>query len=511
MAGIKLAKVSGPKPAVETKPSFQYEVGKDEEVGEFKAGMFLKEPRVLKDFFAMHIGAAGDEAKARQLREAENPAVMAVLKAVEVDDGEDAASPLQQYVTAIMDAEFMTLNLDEIPSVKSLEVSKDTGYLMGQALGKEFDDFLTEGVEHAKEADAVPYLLRIKLLALLKDVKAEDGRPILTTVPPMRSAYKGDGAKGNRAPWGKRLPSEKAEDNPLPVHNGPWMKYKTADTVNGGDTQHDWSMNLTIGLPTGRRWADYITVLKTEGLPEKWPATLTKEDKDLITLNKRHDDADKRVASMLSNASYELNKRKGWVIAAFELDQAVNTIQDWFNQVGVKVQSYGQKQWGETAEVAAKRRNPFCLTVKTKDSDGDEQLVYSKAITKGKVVNIAKRCHLGIGGIPNASGIGAILTPPPRKGKDGVTEAKTVEKPSVTSTGGLLDVLQAVNVYVDVDGRRNTIMAKFREKDGGLLAATIRGAHANLASIAEDPYVIKIADAWDKAQNEAVAAAKNAA
>ena len=507
--GIKLAKVT--KPTVEAKPTFQYEVGTDEDVGEYKAGMFLKEPRVLKDFFAMHIGAAGDEAKARQLRETENPQVMAVLKAVEVDNGEDAASPLQQYVTAIMDAEFMTLNLDEIPTVKSLEAAKDSGYLMGQLVGKEFDDFLTEGVEHAKEADAVPFLLRLKLLAMLKDVKAPDGRPIMTTVPPMRSAYKGDGAKGNRAPWGKRLPSEKEADNPLPAHNGPWMKYKTADTQNGGEVQHDWAMNFTIGLPTGARWSDYIKVLKDDGIPTTWPATLTKADQDLISLNKRHDDADKRIASMLSNASYELNKRKGWVIAAFELDQAVNAIQDWFAKSGVKVHSYGMKQWNETAEVAAKRRNPFCLTVKTKDSDGDEQLVYSKAITKGKVVNIAKRCHHGLGGIANTSGIGAILTPPPRRAKDTPNEAKTTEKPAVQSTNGLLDVLQAVNVYVDVDGRRNTIMAKLREKDGGLLAAAIRGAYANLASIAEDAAVIKIADAWDKAQNDAVSAAKDAA
>lgn len=506
MAGIKLA-TKAVKPAVETKPTFQYEVGKDEDVGEYKAGMFLKEPRVLKDFFALHIGAAGDETKARQLRETENPQFMAVVKAVTVEDGD--ASPLQQYVTAIMDAPFMTLNLEDIPTRANLKASGGSAYQWGQMAGKDFDDYLTEGVAHAREADAVPFLLRIKLVSIFGDQKDANNVPVMRTWPWMRSAYKGDGAKGNRAPAGYRLPSEKAEDNPLPVYNGPWMKYKTPDTVNGGDEQHDWSAEFTAGLPTGAYFADMVTVLKTKGVPERWPGTLSKEDIDYVTLLKKGSDPDK-LAAKLKECAYEFSKRKSWVIAAIELDQSIERIQSWFTS-GVRVDSYGQKQMKETADVAAKRRNPFCLSVKEKDSDGEAIRVYSEAVTKGKIINIGKRCHVGKGGIPANSGTGAILAPPPRKTaetkKDG---GQTGERLSIDSTDKLLDAMQAFNVYIDVDGRRNTIMARGKQ-DKGALASAMRSAYANMTNIVTDATFVALADAYDKAQNDAVTAAKDAA
>lgn len=485
-------------------------------VGAYEEGHTLDAPKHQADYFRqiVTLAAANGMATDKQVEsisKATDDAIVARLKGVDVSDLEPADANDKRFAD-LLEAPFQQGDPSQVPTSEQLRMSgsnASTATRYGALVDSVTDGVVSAGIEGQIEADACPIKIRHNLKRQFDSVM-EGNVAFLETVPPMRTKYI-KGAKGNRAPWGYRNPGD---DKPahLPVWQGPWNKSRVENrTGNPSYIDTDWIDLFVASTPGGKPWQQYADHLRAaakgariEG-PNALTATMVQKLNEL--LESKDEEA---IAAELGEAAFQFQRRSRWYTNAFELDQALRACNQHFAKL--KVESYGERQ-GETPEMAARRRLPFCIvtsivhpTDKTKEIEKE-----TRPFAMSKVVGIAKRLHE----LPANSLAGKVLEVKRGKpaggdankdepGKNAIPEFKTVSE--------FEQGLSSVANFAEADGAYTEIMNRATSPaDAGQLASAIVTTHAKLSRMAGNADVQRLAARYNEDAAKAQADANNTA
>jgi len=491
-------------------PAFTVTVGAGEAIGPYKEGETLLSPTSQADFFRQWVGH-DDEVAAKRIAAVHSDQIVAVIKAVKLDEGSNVAIN-QARLDAIEEAKFSLADASEIPP--TLIAMKGSNAALALELGAELPEparkALTFAIESQKDANAGPIVLEAALVNAYKNKKDKNGNPVLSQVPLMGYKFRGDGAKGNKAPYGYRRPDEKNlpdtdSRSKWPIYNGPWDYYKTEVKLPDGtrtERNGHWALEFVAEFatfPAGSKYfpadasifdtVQQIRALMNGATKPGTPKTLTDLEGQPAKLN-----------GLLADAAFELNRRVAVTSKAFSIYQRKQAIAERFKDT-IRVGLYGERM-GDTAEAAVRRTKPFVLYQRTKDANGDWNSEPSNPITIGQLLAIEPRKFA------TTAKVADLLAKKPRgtnKGAEGNKAQPGALYPEINSTDKLGEALSSIANFVDDGVRYNAILQRIGTKEGGALASAIVKVYSDLTSLATNADVVRIATAHDASVVKALA------
>lgn len=459
-----------PAPVTEKETPFTITVGPGESILTFNEGDVLSNAKVRREFFEAHIAKLYDESVVKRLAEIKTDAIDARLKACDVSEdaiGDDSENNVRM-VDLAEKAPFMLADSSNVPSQRVL---KSTGAYAGLAaswgrmIDKTTEGDLVIGIKGQIDADACPIVTCHNLVRQFGKME-KDGESVLSLFPPMGSKYRGPGAKGNKAPDGYRLPSDK-DDSPtaLPIWNGPWDKYKV-QPLNAPDYDGDFIQEFTASTPDGEYWSSYVERVKDaigNVTSDTGYARLTAEDLSAIDALQKDgsEDSKSELEGLLAEAAFQYNKRKNWYSKAISLYQATNKIADRFS---VNVVLTGVQLKSETPEVAARKRKPYLLVTEIPSEKDPKKMkdVISRPQTLSFILGLAKKAH----NLPGNTTIPK-LTEKKRGTKKAVTTADGSKTPMIQTIDQFQNALSMLHVYVKTADKSKMILERTNDQSNG--------------------------------------------
>jgi len=484
--------------------SFTVTVGDGEAIGPYKVGEVLASETSQADFFRRWVGK-DDETAAKRIAAVHTDQIVAVIKAVKLDEGSNVAIN-QARLDAIGEAKFSLADASQIPP--TLIAMKGSNAALALELGADLPEAarkaLTFAIEATKDANAGPIVLENTLVEAWKNRKDKNGNLVLSQVPLIGYKYRGEGAKGNKAPYGYRRPDEKnlPETDPrskMPIYNGPWDYYKTEVKLPDGtrtERNGHWVLEFVAEFatfsagskffPAGASIFDTVQQLRSllqDAVKAGTPPTLIDLKGQPAKLN-----------GLLADAAFELNRRVAVTSKAFNIYQTKQAITERFSDT-IRVGLYGERM-GDTVEAAVRRTKPFVLYQRTKDANGEWNSEPSNPITIGQLLAIEPRKFA------TTAKVADLLAKKPRgtqKGAEGNRAQPGALFPEINSTDKLGEALSSVANFVDDGVRYNAILQRIGTKEGGALASAIVKVYSDLTSLATNADVVRIATAHDAA------------